>query len=626
MGIIKKLFGKNLAGYSSSDTTEIYPVTSSDAVYTNNNEKLTDVLDDLKACTQTIDTATASAYSSDKAAVTVKLTDKSTIDFKFGIPNGKDAVVDYDTIKDYINSNKVSAWIQYVYRATDSLPDIPIGGSYNFETKEFIAPTGWSSDVPEGTTIWMSIRVFYSDDSETSWSTPIKVSGDLLSSLVQAYVAVIYKYSEEIPDTPTGGTYNFTYKVFTPPTGWSSTPIGGDNTWYSLKVFYSDGTESNWSTPQEGTTANVELTYANLEVIAGKIALTENELEIIACKVELSSEEILTVAKNIELTAESLQAIADKVTLSTSQLEWIASKVNLTTDQLVTVAKNCKFTTDDLEIIGKNVIVSNALLEVIANNVQLSTDDLKVVASNVELDQDNLAIVAKNVKLDSDDLAVVASNVELTSDQINVIADKVDLSGSLSSKDLTINGGASKFNADGSGSVANGNITWDTNGDVTMKGAINAVKTILEITTINNNKEVLSSSLNAVDENVRNIVLPDMSTLENGETFTIAINNAADLREDNTNTKNYFKRSVFNKEDFNDTIAYIWYIKVYKYEDQFTELVSYDIPVAYRKTSETYLSLLPPSFICQYIFIGNNFYKVSGYSVFDLATSLGGVL
>ena len=62
------------------------------------------------------------------------------------------------------------------------------------------------------------------------------------------------------------------------------------------------------------------------------------------------------------------------------------------------------------------------------------------------------------------------SQINLTADQVFINAVATAVSGSLSSNDLTINGGKSKFNADGSGWVANQNISWDTAGNINIKG------------------------------------------------------------------------------------------------------------------------------------------------------------
>lgn len=317
-GIIKKLKLHELVGYSSDDNIDVYPITSIAAVYDENNKSLADILKDIQA-------------------------------------NGGGG------------SNPKSRLLQ-IYKTANIQPSIPVGGTYDFDNNTFTPPTGWVAD-SNGLTnpIWMSMGSVLSNSEGIVWSVPICIAGATeITTLKRCYVAIIYKNSDTQPETPSGGSCDFSSgsPIFSPPDGWSinsEIPVN-ENTWCSIRAFYSDNTETQWSVPSKVAQANVSLTAAQLDVIAGKITITANNLD------------------------------------------YIASHITLNTESLDYIAKNMTF----------------------------------------------------------------------TADQIRMIANNVDVLGTLNTRDLTINGDKSKFNADGSGQVANGNVSWDPEGNLILKGNIQA--------------------------------------------------------------------------------------------------------------------------------------------------------
>lgn len=87
-----------------------------------------------------------------------------------------------------------------------------------------------------------------------------------------------------------------------------------------------------------------------------------------------------------------------------------------------------------------------------------------MVASGLQYDETTGTwVVNPNV------MAKIIAEVEGSSSLISLIADRVDVVGALNATDLTINGGKSRFNRDGSGYVANGNISWNTSGTVSIQ-------------------------------------------------------------------------------------------------------------------------------------------------------------
>lgn len=391
-GIIKKLKLHELVGYSSDDNIDVYPITSIAAVYDENNKSLADILKDIQA-------------------------------------NGGGG------------SNPKSRLLQ-IYKTANIQPSTPIGGTYDFDNNIFTPPTGWIAD-SNGLTnpIWMSMGSVLSNNEGIVWSVPICIAGATeTTTLKRCYVAIIYKNSDTQPETPSGGSCDFSSgsPIFSPPDGWSinsEIPVN-ESTWCSIRAFYSDNTETQWSVPSKVAQANVSLTAAQLDVIAGKVTITANNLD------------------------------------------YIASHVTLNTESLDYVAKNMTF----------------------------------------------------------------------TADQIRMIANNVDVLGTLNTRDLTINGDKSKFNADGSGYVANQNISWDEDGNLNLKGNIEVDyfkynieelrPTVNNATiTLNPNKDKCSMYLIIYDDstssalNTAKFMLPD--NVKPGTSFKIAATVDSSILEQN---------------------------------------------------------------------------------------------
>ena len=183
----------------------------------------------------------------------------------------------------------LSSYHVTVYKSSQSAPDAPTGGSYNFTTKAFTAPTGWSTSLDGlSTPIWFSNGSVFSDgETNPTWSTPcMYFDHETLNIEHQSRnVAVYLTTSSDViqANTPSGGTYDWSNDTWTVPktsanasTYWSKTPAasidaylgsidtsaegyqGGKYiTWVSYKYYKSDLTngtrgnlsESAWSTP-----------------------------------------------------------------------------------------------------------------------------------------------------------------------------------------------------------------------------------------------------------------------------------------------------------------------------------------------------------------------------------------
>lgn len=277
MGVIKKLNLHELAGYANKSNMEVYPITSTSAVYDENNNSLTDIISDLR---------------------------------RGGLGSG-------------IRSKLLQAYI-----TSASQPEAPSGGTYNFVTGIFNPPTGWKDssaglDYP----IWVSYGTAINTSDSISWSSPVCIARNAASQGgVKAYVAIIYKNSADTPATPTGGSYDFDKGVLTLPDGWSkNTDIPVDEeTWCSIRAFYTDSTITSWSEPVKVPQSKISLTAADIEAVAANMSFTATQLNYIVEHMELNADIINAVASKMTLTADQLKIVADNVditgTLNTSDL------------------------------------------------------------------------------------------------------------------------------------------------------------------------------------------------------------------------------------------------------------------------------------------------------------------
>ena len=333
-----------------------------------------------------------------------------------------------------------------IYKASPITPLTPSGGSYDFDTNILTVPEGWtedSSSFEDGEIVWLSIGNVIQGDNIINWSKPLRITPGVGSANITiAFVAAIYINSETKPDTPTGGSYNFETKELTPPNGWSKDALSGDNAWFSVRVFYKNGTETAWSEPKPAASADVTLTTANLEVIAQKVKLTSNELDIIAGRVnldaqqlniisqnvQLTTDNLITIANNIDVSAINLDVLAQKITLTTQELNTIAANVNLQANQLDIIASKVQLDAEDLQIISENVVLTTDQLRFIADNINLETIDYSVLARNITLTSSELSIVASNVKFTHNELLTIANNVTLHTEELSAIAERVHFS------------------------------------------------------------------------------------------------------------------------------------------------------------------------------------------------------
>lgn len=151
-------------------------------------------------------------------------------------------------------ANDLFRWIDIYESTTSAWSGATLVGSVQTDTMDL--------NYDSGTTRYFWIRARYHagqesarfPDSDTSTITATSGSG---ADGLSVHVANVYKRSASAPSTPTvnDGSYNFTSKTLTPPTGWSASPPAGSDPLYvstgSFSIVGSTGTDSTvtWTSP-----------------------------------------------------------------------------------------------------------------------------------------------------------------------------------------------------------------------------------------------------------------------------------------------------------------------------------------------------------------------------------------
>lgn len=365
--------------------------------------------------------------------------------------------------------------------------------------------------------------------------------------LKRTYVAVIYKQSDKQPNTPSASAgivhFDTTPYTFDPPIGWSTdTALAvNDDTWCSIKVFYQtadnsyDNSATEWSTPVKANLTKLTLTEAEMDMIAGRISVTSND-------VETAFDTWINNTRNLETVAEKVTETTDFYSLTAGQLVTnsdfqlnvakelitvsnykddvvqnasgkIVAEIKADSDGMLTeIAKNvvieAKADKDNKD--GLIMLVAKDVTDNIKSEIEVGTDDsgngfIKAIANNIDFNSNAFKSIVTNatngkvtaIMQDDDTISLIkkAANDKVTSlimgdDYIKMVASKVDIAGGLNTIDLTINGGKSRFNADGSGYVANQNISWDSDGNVDINGKVNQSIEELTITKENGGTEL----------------------------------------------------------------------------------------------------------------------------------------
>lgn len=456
----------------------------------------------------------------------------------------------------------------FIYKHSDEQPDIPVGGSYDFNTQRIVLPSGgWqltkdTLDKP----VYMSIGFCSKNKVGIEWSYPVIVAdkdglgpGKTPASdiLTKTFVVVAYKtdISSEGPATPSSsdGNVDFTTSPYTitPPNGWSldRTMAVNDNVWCTIKVFHQtskndyDNSSTPWSKPVKANLSNINLTADQAQLIADHIEVDSNEIETNFDKWIAQGSNIQMIANKIAETADIYTVTAGQYVVNADFIEQVANKAisasNFKQDVIMNASGKivAQITADESGLystIANNIVqeaikdkdnkggiiylVAKDVTDNIKSEIEVGTDDggngfIKAIANSIDFNSNafnSIVTNATNGKVttimqteDTISLIKKAANDTATSlimgdDYIKMVASKVDIAGSLNTINLTINGGKSKFNADGSGYVANQNISWDPDGNVDINGKVN--QSIEELTITKENGTVIQDTSKTTEQ------------------------------------------------------------------------------------------------------------------------------
>jgi hypothetical protein len=150
-----------------------------------------------------------------------------------------------------------------VYKRSATALTAPTGGTFDFAANVLTPPAGWSVSPPAGIDpIYVSTTTFSvigqtATATAGTWGTPVIYvqNGANGTSGLSTFLYPVFQRGATAPATPTGGSYNFTTNVGTPPASWGNTvPPGTDPIYTSSAMASVSGptgtaTVLTWSAP-----------------------------------------------------------------------------------------------------------------------------------------------------------------------------------------------------------------------------------------------------------------------------------------------------------------------------------------------------------------------------------------
>lgn len=183
--------------------------------------------------------------------------------------SGVDSTLTYSTpailVQNGIDGNdgRSVANIQ-IFQRTTTPPATPTGGSFAFGSNTLTPPTGWFTTPPAGAgTLYVtygiaSILGISGTDDDIPWGTPEILASDGNDGTAGLSVVQIpiFQRAATLPATPTGGSFNFTNRTLTPPSGWETEILNNsvNPVYVSYGVFSIEGTTgtdttTTWTSP-----------------------------------------------------------------------------------------------------------------------------------------------------------------------------------------------------------------------------------------------------------------------------------------------------------------------------------------------------------------------------------------
>jgi len=227
------------------NNVEIYRSTSSSGTYA----EVSNVAGGFGAKAEHLDGGLADATAFYYKFKSVDLTGNKTSDSDFNAQTPVNATTDAAAID---GSPGLSTYQATAFRRkSGTAPSAPSGGTFNFGTQVFTAPTDWHSSIPSGTDPIYACNFNFSVSGNTgtvtagTWSSPVLLAENGTDGAAGVRNAAGYVYytisSGSAPNVPSATAYNFGNGVFTGLTAnWSRTPptVTGANAQYWAASYY----------------------------------------------------------------------------------------------------------------------------------------------------------------------------------------------------------------------------------------------------------------------------------------------------------------------------------------------------------------------------------------------------
>lgn len=182
-------------------------------------------------------------------------------------------------------------------------------------------------------------------------------------------------------------------------------------------------------------------------------------------RVDTETGEVVTIHQEMDAAKGKLNQIAQSVNTNTEKVTALRQEFNTTNGTITTLASNVENTKNIATGVKEQFDAFKASWKVQAEQMV----DNKISAATIEVTPEQIVSAVTN----GDVGAAIIQSINKDVSNIKISADKIILDGDviaekISSKRIIINNGASVFEPDGSGHIANGKISWDANGNFAL--------------------------------------------------------------------------------------------------------------------------------------------------------------
>ena len=182
-------------------------------------------------------------------------------------------------------------------------------------------------------------------------------------------------------------------------------------------------------------------------------------------RVNTETGEVVTIHQEMDAAKGELHQLAQRVSTNTEKVTALKQDFNTTNGTITTLASNVENTKNIATGVKEQFDAFQASWKVQAEQIA----DNKISAATIKVTPEQIVSAVTN----GDVGAAIIQSINKDVSNIKISADKIILDGDviaekISSKRIIINNGASVFEPDGSGHIANGKISWDANGNFAL--------------------------------------------------------------------------------------------------------------------------------------------------------------